>query len=114
VKDSIPTEYEEQKALVEYLEFKGLKFSSIPNSTWTSSWGQKTKNKQSGLRPGMPDMIIILPQRGLLFIEMKRVKGGVVSEVQREWIQELTKLDGVEAVVCRGADEAIQLIETFT
>ena len=109
----IPLETDEQQAVVQYLELKGLKFSSIPNSTYTKSWKQKAKNKAEGLRAGLPDLLIVLPNL-LLFIEMKRTKGGVVSPVQKEWIEALNKIDGVKAIVCKGADEAIENIETIT
>lgn len=109
----IPLETDEQQVVVQYLELKGLKFSSIPNSTYTKSWKQKAKNKAEGLRAGLPDLLIVLPNL-LLFIEMKRTKGGVVSPVQKEWIEELNKIDGVKAIVCKGADEAIENIETIT
>ena len=108
----IPLETEEQQVVVQYLELKGLKLSSIPNSTYTKSWKQKAKNKAEGLRAGLPDLLIVLPNL-LLFIEMKRTKGGVVSPVQKEWIEALNKIDGVKAIVCKGADEAIENIETL-
>lgn len=110
----IPTEFEEQKVFVEWLEAKGLKFSAIPNSTYTTSWNQKRKNKESGLRAGLPDLLIILPAcKGLLFIEMKRTKGGVISPEQQGWINELNTLDGVEAAVCKGAAEAISKVASY-
>ena len=86
-----PTEYEEQKKLVQYLELKRLKFTAIPNSTWTPSFAQKNKNRAMGLRAGFPDMIIVLPNNQLLFAELKRKKGGVVSNEQNEWIKTLKK-----------------------
>lgn len=109
----ILTEYEEQKVVVRYLETRGLKFSSIPNSTFTKSWSQKAKNKASGLRAGLPDLLIIV-KNTLLFIELKRVKNSAVSEKQKEWIAHLNAVGGnVVAKVCYGADEAIQTINYY-
>jgi len=108
----IPLEENEQRTVVEYLRLKNIKFSNIPNSTFTTSWNQKRKNKEMGLNPGLPDLLIILPNL-LLFIEMKRIKGGTVSEYQKEWIEELNKINGVKAIVCKGADDAINKIETL-
>lgn len=106
----IPTEANEQMAVVQWLEIKGLKFSAIPNSTYTTSWKQKRKNKDTGLRAGLPDLLICLPNK-LLFVEMKREKGGTLSDCQREWIDALNLIGGnVEAIVCCGADEAIKEI----
>ena len=105
-----PLESEEQKTLVQYMELKGLKFTSIPNSTYTKSWKQKAKNKAEGLRPGLPDMMVILNNK-LIFIELKRVKGGQVSDSQKSWIAALNGCESVQAFVCYGAQEGIDLIE---
>jgi hypothetical protein len=109
----IPLEDDEQIALVEYLELRGLKFTAIPNSTYTESWTTKARNTRLGLRPGLPDMVVILPGVGLVFIELKRQKRGVVSAAQQEWIDALNTLPGVEAQVCKGAGAAIELIESL-
>ena len=113
MKELIPLETVEQQTVVQYLELKGLKFSSIPNSTYSKSWKQKFKNKAEGLRAGLPDLVVILPNL-LLFIEMKRRKRGVVSQVQKEWIEALNNINvGVKAIVCLGSDDAIDKIETL-
>ena len=75
-------EYEEQKLVVKYLELKHIKFTAIPNSTFTKSWSVRVRNKVSGVRPGLPDLFMIINSIGI-FIEMKRKKGGVVSEEQK-------------------------------
>jgi hypothetical protein len=56
---------------------------------WTSSLAgahlgmqQRIKAKASGLRPGFPDLMFVLPDRTVRFIEMKTPKG-VLSEDQR-------------------------------
>lgn len=110
----LPSEYDEQCTFVDWLEHKNLKFSSIPNSTWTTSWAQKTKNHNSGLRKGLPDILVSTP-RGLVFIEMKKQKAppSAVKPHQQEWIDELNKHNGVQAQVCRGSGEAIEFIEQF-
>ena len=110
-KNTTSTEYEEQKAFVEYLRLKGLKHTSIPNSTYTKSWQQKAKNTAQGLCAGFPDMIILFPNK-MLCIEMKRIKGGVVSENQQEWIDAINAVGGnVEAIVCYGANDAKNAVE---
>ena len=105
-----PLETEEQKEFVRYLRDKELKHTSIPNSTFTKSWKQKSKNKAEGLNPGLPDLLIIVNNH-LVFVEMKRVKGGVISEYQKSWIAALNKCEAVQAFVCKGAQEAIDLID---
>jgi hypothetical protein len=109
----IPSEEAEQVALVQWLELIGLKFSAIPNSTYTTSWKVKTRNTRTGLRPGLPDLLIALPGTGLVFIELKRQKKGVVSTAQREWIETLNACPGVAAHVCKGFEEAKTVIESY-
>lgn len=106
-----PTEYDECLALVHYLELRGFLFTHIPAETFTRSWGIKMKNKRMGVRSGFPDYVAIVKGR-LFFIEMKRKKGSKVSPEQRQWIEELNKVPNVVAAICRGADEAIELIES--
>lgn len=106
------SEEDEQKALVQYLELKGIKFTAIPNSTWTSSWTQKNKNKAMGVRPGLPDLLLII-KNNLVFIEMKRTKNSRLSKVQKEWIAELNNCHGVNAHVCKGFDQAKEVIEEY-
>lgn len=107
------SEDEEQRAFVAWLDIKGLKYSAIPNSTYTTSWSVKNRNTAMGVRPGVPDMMIVLPTIGLVFIELKRQKGGVVSSHQRDWIAALNTCPGVAAHVCHGAAAAIAVIERY-
>jgi hypothetical protein len=111
----VPSEDDEQMAFVEWLELCGLRFSAIPMNTYTKYMSQKMKNRRMGVRAGVPDMIVLIPphrakdgEGHLLFIEMKRRKGGVVSPEQREWLVALTALESanIEAVVAKGWDEA--------
>lgn len=106
-----PTEHEECVAFVQWLELKGLKFTHLAQETYTANWGTKMKNKREGVRPGVPDYLIVLPDKGLAFVEMKRKKHSVVSDAQKGWIDALNSLPGVEARVCKGADSAIAFIE---
>lgn len=63
---------------------------------------------------GYPD--IFLPVRNRthngLFIELKRVKNGVVSPEQRDFISFLNS-QGYLAVVCKGSQSAIETIESY-
>jgi hypothetical protein len=105
----IPTEYEEQVKFVQYLSLKGYKHTAIPNSTYTTSWNQKRRNKATGLNPGLPDLIAIVNDN-LVWIEMKRKKGGVLSQAQKDWIEALERA-GQTVYVCKGAEEAIEFIK---
>ncbi len=107
------TEEAEQVLLVQYLELKGHKFSAIPASTFTKSWSVKARNTRTGVRAGVPDMLIALKNGPLIFIELKRVKPkGVVSQEQKLWIEAINDR-GVGAYVCYGFNEAKVLIESL-
>lgn len=120
---AIPLERHEQANFVVWLERQtGLRFTAIPNSTWTSSHAQKRLNYVTGLRPGFPDMVVIItPQASkdgsgyVLAIEMKRTKGGVVSIDQKSWIETLNNLDTlqVQAYIAKGAEEAKTIVSHY-
>lgn len=106
-----PTEHEESRTLAAWLAFNNYKFSKINQETYTPYKSQHLKAKYEGVNRGVPDYLIILPDnKGLLFLELKRKKGGVVSPEQQDWITELSAIPNVEAIVCKGADEAIKFI----
>lgn len=117
-----PLESEEQAAFVEWLDLVGLRFTAIPNSTYTKSWSQKIKNRREGLRAGLCDMLVLIPshrsndgQGHAVFVELKRRTGGVISPEQKAWIEALNGLDSpsVDAVVCKGAPDAVELICSY-
>lgn len=107
----VPTEEVEQRLVVQYLELMGCKFTAIPNSTYTKSWKQKTKNRDQGLRAGFPDLAIIADNQ-FFCIEMKRSKGGTVSPEQKSWHEALNRAD-VPTYVCKGFEEAKAVIDKY-
>lgn len=113
----IPKEEDEQKAVVDYLELKKLTFTSINPNSYVKGWGMRMWRKAMGIRPGCPDlMIIVKGKKGvkrLLFIEMKRCKLRTIDKTQSEWINELNHIDNVHATVCFGFDEAKLTIDDF-
>lgn len=59
--------------------------------------------KEEGVKAGVPDICLPVP-RGVyhgLYIELKRLRGGRVSDEQEKWLADLTA-QGFRAVVCRG------------
>ena len=106
-------EWEEAEALTRWTTGEGLlKYPElkwlyhVPNGGWRSP---KVANalKRQGVKPGPPDYNLDIP-RGIyhgLRIELKRRKGGSLSDYQREWILWLLS-QGYCAVVCRGWEEA--------
>jgi len=119
------TEAFEQIKFCEWLEEKGLKFTSSASSTWTPSIKQKMKNKALGLRSGFPDLCIYINKHQkfdgkacLVFIEMKRKKQkktpeGKPSDEQLAWIACLDRVPDVGAYVAVGCDEAKEIIKQF-
>ena len=126
-----PTEDQEQEAFVQWLRLKGYPHFRVPNETYTKSWSQKAKNKKLGVSSGVPDLFVAVPfppphliiahkdrddevrNKTLVAIEMKRKKGGVTSENQKKWIKTLNEA-GIQTVVCKGCDAAIEFIESIT
>lgn len=113
-KQLTPSEYDECKTFVEYLDTeqrmgKVLLYTHIPNETFTKSWAVKAKNRIMGVRRGFPDYVVITPKNAY-FIEMKRQQGGVVSPEQEEWIKALNKV-GLKAKVCKGGYEAMEFLD---
>ncbi len=108
------SEYQEALWLVNYLDIlviqkKVLIYSHIPSETYTKSWSVKLKNKRMGVSSGVPDYLIVFPHK-IIFIELKREKGGVLSQSQKVWIDALNKAS-TEAYVCKGFTEAKEVID---
>ena len=70
--------------------------------------------KAEGVRAGVPDLFLAHPNNEYhgLFIEMKKAKGGVVSDNQKCYL-DLLKTNGYRAEVCRGWIQAKQIIEDY-
>jgi len=112
-----PTESEEQKALCQYLTFIGVTFYAVPNGTFLSGTPlqrakQMNRLKAEGLKPGVPDMVCLFEGGISVYIEMKRKDGGTVSKEQKEWLERLRVL-GFSAYVCKGAKEAIDVVQKY-
>jgi hypothetical protein len=58
--------------------------------------------KAEGVTPGVPDLFV---PAWLLWLEMKRETGGVVSPVQRDWISYLESI-GHRVIVGKGFEDA--------
>ena len=70
--------------------------------------------KKQGVKRGVPDMCLPVARGGYhgLYVELKRQKGGTVSDEQREWIAALNS-QGYKAIICHGAEEAIEQIRGY-
>jgi hypothetical protein len=78
------------------------------------------RRKRKGVKKGVSDLFLPYPQHGYygLWIEMKGPKNkkgykcAPVTEDQKKWL-ELMKRAGYDAVVCYGADAAIQKLTEY-
>lgn len=109
----VPLEAEEQVKVVTYARNRGLLIFSVPNGGKRGLM-EAIRLKQQGTASGIPDLILPMARKGYhsLYIELKREKGGVVSEAQQYWLETLNR-EGMLAIVCRGADEAIEAINNY-
>lgn len=76
--------------------------------------GVRASLKGQGLRPGVPDIDAPI-RRGVysgLRIEMKRVKGGKVSDDQKRF-HEMLRGQGYRVEVCRGWREAVAVLAGY-
>lgn len=105
-----PSEDDEEEKLANYCDVRHWRHTHFSNETYTTSWNQKRKMKKLGVHSGLPDHFILMPRYdGIIpvYIEMKRQKGGTISDEQFNWINAL-RLANQYATVCEGGDEAIE------
>lgn len=132
-KPKIKTEHQEQVEVIRYWErlcekivnpktgklvYKKEQLFAIPNGgrrSGRNGFGMV----QEGLRKGVPDLFLAVVGRDGwelkepgLFIEMKRTKGGVVSEDQKKMLEILDD-EGYITVVAYGATQAIEAINSY-
>lgn len=111
-----PSESQEQRALFEWARWMERRYPALALLYHVPNGGSRNaieaRNlKLQGVKPGVPDICLPVPNKTYhaLYIEMKRRKGGRVSEDQRGWIAALNRV-GCKAVVCKGFDEARRAI----
>ena len=70
--------------------------------------------KAQGVKAGVPDVCIPVPRCGYhgLYIELKRQRGGKLSEEQKELIPKL-RAQGYRVEICKGFHPAADLIEKY-
>lgn len=108
----IPTEEQEQLALVQWLTINNIIFYHIPNGG-KRFYREGVKFKRLGVKAGVPDICIPLPRSPYhgLYIELKR-HGGKLTEEQQRWLDNLNSL-GYRAEMVEGCDNAIKLIQDY-
>jgi hypothetical protein len=112
IKKVYPTEHEEQAMFVEWfkIQFPHIRFFAIPNGIRTG-FKQASKAKKEGMSSGVPDLYF---PKWKIWLEMKREKGGTVSQEQKDWHNYLTDQCNDTVIVARGCDEAVRAIMSLT
>lgn len=115
----VPTEETEQAILFRWAEYAHATFPelnlmyAIPNGGFRHI-KTAVAMKRTGTKAGVPDICLPVPRGGFhgMYIEMKRKKGGVVSDLQADWIKDLSA-QGYYCCVCRGWEIAKNKIEEY-
>lgn len=115
----IPTEEEEQIALFLWAKMASATRPELDLLFHIPNGGSRGKAeagrfKASGVKSGVPDIFLPVARGGKhgLFIELKRLRGGVVSGNQNGWIGRLRE-QGYQAEACCGWLAAKQTIEKY-
>lgn len=106
---AIPTEETEQIRFVTWLVNRGVRLSASANGG-SRNVLEAMKLKRMGVSSGFPDIEIPFPSGTYhgLYIEMKRVKGGRLSDNQIDWLNYLRE-KGYYAEVAHGFEEAKEI-----
>lgn len=123
-KSIVPLEDDECIKFSNWLSINRIPHCHIANESRSSSRNamiRGAKLKRMGVSKGVWDYEVYLPRKGntgsvdcyeLVKIEMKRVKGGVVSPEQKIWGRIYEKA-GLYCKICKGADDAIDYIKSL-
>tara|TARA_R110000787_G_C13395892_1_gene443042 strand:- start:152 stop:490 length:339 start_codon:yes stop_codon:yes gene_type:complete len=107
----LPDEHTEQVALVRKLRSKGLFVFAVPNGGLRDAITSK-RLKDEGATSGIPDLCLVMPEGGMIWIELKRRKGGTVSKVQKEIHARLEAL-GHTVIIGYGAKDAFDKLGEY-
>ena len=119
VKVGVPTEDAEQMALFRWAELQAGKYPELRLLFHIPNGGSRGKAEAGrframGVKAGVPDLCLPIAKAGYhgLYIEMKRTKGGRVSQEQTGWLDDLRER-GYVAAVCKGWEDAARVIEWY-
>lgn len=110
VDNSVPSEDQEQMTFVQWFRrhYGGVLIFAIPNGGHRHP-AVAAKLKATGTVAGIPDLFV---PEWRLWIEMKRVKGGKVSQAQQDIMEHLESID-YWVIVAKGADDAKMKVLDF-
>lgn len=118
---SLPTEAQEQLALIQWLNIKGIEYFAVPNGGSRHKL-EAINLKRQGVKAGVSDMVVFLSNQ-ILFVELKRrkkvLKSGKLStthtstsQAQIEFIEKVNEFPYAKGKVCYGWEEAKEFIES--
>lgn len=113
----LATEHQEQVVVIDWfdMQYPALagRLFAVPNGGHRHK-AVAAQLKAEGVRAGVPDLWLPIPCHGFhgLIIEMKRRRGGQASTEQTGWLNFLD-VHGYLAVLCAGADPAMQTIKDY-
>lgn len=112
------TESQEQVLVMDWCRTMEYKYPELEIIFHIVNEGKRSKKygalkKKEGLKRGIPDICLPIPKGPYhsLYIELKSKTGKLTIE-QKEWLKKLNK-HGNKAVVAKGADEAIQVLQWY-
>jgi len=116
----VPTEHEEQVALFQWAEANEGTMPELRNLVAFPNGGYRPMAtaamlREEGVKAGLPDLALFCQRggKGAIFIELKRRDhSNHATDAQRDWIERL-RAAGYMAVVCYGAQEAIDVIASY-
>ena len=115
----VPTEAQEQMTLFSWAAMQSGKYPELNLLYHVPNGGSRHKAeagrlRAEGVKAGVPDLCLPVARGGNhgLYIELKRQRGGRISEEQVRWIEELMK-QGYSAAICRGWQEAARTIVEY-
>lgn len=119
MKSPVPTEAQEQTTLFKWAALMARKWPElrllhhIPNGGSRNAI-EAARLKAQGVKPGVPDICLPCARKGHhgLYIELKRKKGGRVSEEQKSMIDALRD-EGYKVAVCKGWEDAKNVITEY-
>lgn len=115
----VPTESEEQQTLFQWAAMQRGRFPELALMYHVPNGGSRSKAeagrfKAEGVKSGVPDICLPVARGGYhgLYVELKRQRGGRVSETQTAWMERL-KAQGYCVALCFGWEPAAKAIMEY-
>lgn len=119
--ESIPDESDEQSTVADWLDIHKVFYTATMAGSYLHP-ATYNRMKRMGLKKGVSDFLIFTKPPAYFMdevkqykycgvcLEMKRKKGGIISDDQKQWLYKMALL-GWLPFVANGADEAINFLE---